>query len=60
MTQQTARRYLKCDKCDERAYMADWRPAPGLDPDLCEFACIRCGHSFYQRIPLEERWDYKK
>lgn len=58
--QNTARRYLICDKCQGKAHMTLWKPGIGLDPELRRFECKDCDHRRYQRIPLDEQGAYEK
>ena len=37
----------KCGKCFERPILTDWRCPDGIDPDLRQYKCPRCGFETY-------------
>jgi len=36
-----------CVECFENANMTEWIPGPGLDPEMREYLCPKCGLRFY-------------
>jgi len=44
----------RCPHCGREAKRTKWLPTEGLDPNLREYCCKRCGHSFYHRYSDEE------
>lgn len=60
MTDQICITHTICDNCRKRIDSTKWRPPPGLDPDMREFACLQCKRSFYKVAPGATRLEREK
>ncbi len=49
---------MNCPECLEAATRTDWVPPLGLDPNLIEYRCDKCGFKFY--APTRNRYPDEK